>query len=125
AVYMARALEPFERAAAKEREAEGRTAGGFARHGDYSRVQTLPPATKSRDAVSREVGYSAPTLAKAAAVVEAAEADPSKLPYVDEMNRRPRRRRLYESLHSRRYLHGARRGAPMSAVPKLSRVQRR
>ena len=67
-----RAIEPVEKAAAKERQGT-RTdkLGGKLPPGSKRR-----PSTKSRDKVAQATGMSARTLSKAEAVVAAAERDP-------------------------------------------------
>jgi hypothetical protein len=76
AVAIKRAIEPEEKAAAKERQAKaGPTQGKGAK---ASGGGNLPPAVKgkTRDKVAKATGKKARTLAKAEAVVVAAERDP-------------------------------------------------
>lgn len=65
AVAIKRALEPLERAAAKERMLAGKPSGKF-------------PKGRALDKVAKVVGKDRTTLAKAEAIVDAAEAEPEK-----------------------------------------------
>jgi N6-adenosine-specific RNA methylase IME4/ParB-like chromosome segregation protein Spo0J len=79
AVALARDLEPFERKEAEARHAQGVKAGGKARHGKSagnSRTAKREPVAK--DKIAAAVGVDRKTLAKAEAVVAAAEAEPEK-----------------------------------------------
>ena len=67
AVAIKRALEPLEKAAAKERMREGARVG---------KVST--PSGKTRDKIAAVTGMSGRTLEKAEAIVDAAEAEPAK-----------------------------------------------
>ena len=67
AVAIKRALEPLEKAAAKERMREGARVG---------KVST--PSGKTRDKIAAVTGMSGRTLEKAEAIVAAAEAEPEK-----------------------------------------------
>jgi N6-adenosine-specific RNA methylase IME4 len=73
AVAIKRTLEPIEREAAKERQREGGRRGGEA-------SGKLPEASKGNaaDKAARATGMARRTLAKAEAVVDAAEAEPEK-----------------------------------------------
>jgi N6-adenosine-specific RNA methylase IME4 len=73
AVAIKRALEPIERAAAKERQREGGRSGGKA-------SGKLPEASKGNaaDKAAKAAGMARRTLEKAEAIVEAAEAEPEK-----------------------------------------------
>jgi len=80
AVALARRLRPLEQAAARRRQAAtqlaGKTKAGKPKVGGGN----CPPPKgkgKARDAVAKAVGLSARTLAKAGAVVDAAESDPA------------------------------------------------
>ena len=74
AVAIAAALEPLERAAAKERQrVHGETAPGRNTVENFSGVNG-----RAVDRVAHAVGYSRPTLEKAKAVVEAAQAEPER-----------------------------------------------
>ena len=79
AVDIKRAVEEEEKAAAKERQRAGGAAGGQA-------SGKLSEASKgqSRDKIAKAVGKKATTLAKAEAVVAAAEADPEKFGHLVE-----------------------------------------
>ena len=86
-VAIAKALEPQEKKAAKERQAK---AGPIKGKGKKSGSGKLPEAVKgqTRDKLARYAGVSGKTLEKAKAVVEAAEAEPEKYgPLVEEMDR--------------------------------------
>lgn len=72
AAEMARALEPYEKKAAKEREREAGKIGGQRGSEKFSN----PSAGRAADRVAEAVGMSRPTLTKARAVVDAAKADP-------------------------------------------------
>ena len=73
AVAIKRALEPLERAAAKERQREGGRRGGKG-------SGKLPEASKGNaaDKAAKATGMARRTLEKAAAIVDAAEAEPDK-----------------------------------------------
>ena len=73
AVAIKRALEPLERAAAKERQREGGRSGGKA-------SGKLPEASKGNaaDKAAKATGMARRTLEKAEAIVDAAEAEPEK-----------------------------------------------
>src|SRR5262249_19849081 len=73
AVAIKRALEPIERAAAKERQRQGGRLGGKG-------SGKLPEASKGNaaDKVARVTGMARRTLEKAEAIVDAAEAEPEK-----------------------------------------------
>jgi N6-adenosine-specific RNA methylase IME4 len=86
-VAIKRSLEPAEREAARERQEEGRRKGGRARHGGLVENFHEADAGKTRDKIAYYARVSGRTLEKAEAVVEAAEADPSLLPLVEEMDR--------------------------------------
>ncbi len=70
-VAKAKVVEPIEREAAKKREASGKN-----QHTKPSEKFTEGSKGESRERVAAAVGTSAPTLAKARAIVEAAEAHP-------------------------------------------------
>jgi N6-adenosine-specific RNA methylase IME4 len=84
-VAIKRALEPLEKAAAKERQREGGRAGGKA-SGNLPQASTGRAADKAAKATG--IGISRRTLEKAEAVVDAAERDPKRFgPLVEEMDR--------------------------------------
>jgi len=70
-----RALEPVEKAAAKERMKAG---GGDQRSPDRVEKVSTPDAGKTRNKIGAFAGVSGRTVEKIAAVVDAAEADPEK-----------------------------------------------
>lgn len=77
AASIAKALEEFERAAAKERQAKaGPINGKGAKPTGVEKFSEAVTRGRALDRVAEAVGMSRPTLAKAQAVVEAAEADP-------------------------------------------------
>ena len=85
-VAIAKALEPQEKKAAKERYEKTRPGVGG----------KLPPTErgKTRDKVARHAGVSGRTLEKAQAVFEASAAEPEKYgPLVEEMDRTGSRNR--------------------------------
>jgi ParB family chromosome partitioning protein len=89
-VAIAKAIEEMEAAKAKERQRE---AGGD-RKSNKGKIacenfsQAIDhDSNKSKAKAADAVGMSRPTLAKAQAVVEAAEADPELRPVVEEMDR--------------------------------------
>jgi len=87
-VAIARALEPVEREAAKERQREA----GIANLPTVSsgKFPELSGRGQTRDKVASYVGVSGRTLEKAAKVVEAAEREPEKFaPLVEEMDSPP------------------------------------
>lgn len=78
AVAIARALEPIEREAARQRQASaGPVKGKGAKVTGCGKLPE-PVAGKTRDKVARYCGMSGRTMEKAKAVVEAAEADPER-----------------------------------------------
>lgn len=80
-VALARALEPEFKAAAKERQSHGATAPGRNASGN------LPEAKPQvMDQLAGAVGVSRPTLTKAMAVVDAADANPDLAPVVEAMD---------------------------------------
>jgi N6-adenosine-specific RNA methylase IME4/ParB-like chromosome segregation protein Spo0J len=83
AVAIKRALEPLEKAAAKERQREGGRRGGEG-------SGKLPEASKGNasDKAAKAAGIARRTLEKAQAIVDAAEADPEKFGKLkEEMDR--------------------------------------
>jgi len=83
AVAIKRAIEPLERAAAKERQREGGRRGGQG-------SGNLPEASKGNaaDKAAKATGMARRTLEKAEAVVDAAEAEPEKYgKLLDDMDR--------------------------------------
>jgi N6-adenosine-specific RNA methylase IME4 len=83
AVAIKRALEPLEKAAAKERQREGGRAGGKA-------SGNLPQASTGRaaDKAAKATGMARRTLERAEAVVDAAEAEPERFgKLLDDMDR--------------------------------------
>jgi N6-adenosine-specific RNA methylase IME4 len=94
AVAIKRALEPLEKAAAKERQREGGRAGGKA-------SGNLPQASFGRaaDKAAKATGMARRTLEKAEAVVDAAEAEPEKFgPLLEQMDRTGRANGVYRRL---------------------------
>jgi ParB family chromosome partitioning protein len=83
-VAIGQALTPVEEAAAKERVG-GRPPKTSARSADVSKAKPKSEG-ESRKRVAKAVGTSAPTLEKATEVVEAAKADPSLAPIVEQMD---------------------------------------
>ena len=95
-VAIAKAIEEMETAKAKQRQIE---AGKFGVEGkNQTKKATQPPSgnfseggakpnCEAKAKAAAAVGMSRPTLAKAQAVVEAAEADPELRPVVEEMDR--------------------------------------
>jgi N6-adenosine-specific RNA methylase IME4/ParB-like chromosome segregation protein Spo0J len=83
AVAIKRALEPMEKAAAKERQREG------GRHGGEGSGK-LPEASRGNaaDKAAKATGMARRTLEKAEAIVDAAEAEPEKFgPLLEQMDR--------------------------------------
>ena len=74
AVRIKKALEPYEKLKAKEREVAGKRPCGKI------------PQGKTRDIVAKQVGFGERTLKKAEAIVDAADLDPKYQIYVDEMD---------------------------------------
>lgn len=90
AVAFQRAIEAAEKAAAKARQREhGKTAPGKSKPNTSSKLEEVSPAERTtRARTAKPTGYSATTLDKARAVVEAAEQEPEKFaPVVEEMDR--------------------------------------
>jgi N6-adenosine-specific RNA methylase IME4/ParB-like chromosome segregation protein Spo0J len=78
-VALARDLEPLERVDAKARESEGGKKKGLGK---------FPDPGRAKDKIARAVGVDRKTLAKATAVVEAAEREPEKFKRIaDQMDR--------------------------------------
>ena len=88
-VAIAKAIEEMEAAKAKERQREhGKTAPGKAKDTSEKFTEVISkPNGEAKTKAAAAVGMSRPTLAKAQAVVEAAEADPELRPVVEEMDR--------------------------------------
>jgi ParB-like chromosome segregation protein Spo0J len=84
---MAKRLEPFEREAAKERQAKaGPSDGKGAKASASEKFST--PVGRASDKVASAVGLSRPTLRKIEAVIQAAEENPEKYkPVAEEMDR--------------------------------------
>jgi N6-adenosine-specific RNA methylase IME4 len=94
AVAIKRALEPLERAAAKERQREGGRAGGKA-------SGNLPQASSGRaaDKAAKATGMARRTLEKAEAIVDAAAAEPERFgPLLEQMDRTGRANGVYRQL---------------------------
>jgi N6-adenosine-specific RNA methylase IME4 len=94
AVAIKRALEPLEKAAAKERQREGGRRGGEG-------SGKLPEASKGNaaDKAARATGMARRTLEKAEAIVDAAEAEPQKFgKLLEDMDRTGRVNGLYKRL---------------------------
>jgi len=94
AVAIKRALEPIERAAAKERQREGGRAGGEG-------SGKLPEASKGNaaDKAAKATGMARRTLEKAEAIVDAAEAEPEKYgKLLDDMDRTGRVNGVFKRL---------------------------
>jgi ParB-like chromosome segregation protein Spo0J len=89
AVAIKRALEPLEKAAAKERQAAGLKQGRNA-----PRAGKLPERDKGRaaDKVAKATGITRRTLEMAEAIVDAAEAEPQKLQPIAGADERDRAR---------------------------------
>jgi N6-adenosine-specific RNA methylase IME4/ParB-like chromosome segregation protein Spo0J len=101
-----RAMEPIEKAAAKERMSEG---GGDQRSPDRVGKISTPDVGKTRDKIGAFAGVSGRTVEKIAAVVEAAEAEPAKFGHlVEEMDRTGKvsgaHRKLKQAMDERRVL---------------------
>ena len=95
AVAIKRALEPLEKAAAKERQREGGRCGGEG-------SGKLPEASKGNaaDKAAKATGMARRTLEKAEAIVDAAEAEPEKFGKLKEdMDRTGRVNGFYKQLH--------------------------
>ena len=54
---------------AKKREQAGQQAGGYARHGNFSRVEILPPSIKARDQAGRVVSVSGRMVSDAKKII--------------------------------------------------------
>jgi hypothetical protein len=94
AVAIKRALEPLEKAAAKERQRTGGRAGGKA-------SGNLPQASTGRaaDKAARATGMARRTLEKAEAIVDAAQAEPEKFgKLLADMDRTGRANGVYRRL---------------------------
>src|SRR5262249_40158356 len=94
AVAIKRALEPLEKAAAKERQREGGRRGGQG-------SGKLPEASKGNaaDKAARATGMARRTLEKAEAIVDAAEAEPEKFgKLLADMDRTGRANGVYRRL---------------------------
>lgn len=73
AVALARDLEPLEQRAAKDRQRAGGRAGGL-----HEGSANLAEPSEARDKIAAAVGVPRSTLAKARAIVDAAEAEPAR-----------------------------------------------
>jgi N6-adenosine-specific RNA methylase IME4 len=96
AVAIKRALEPLEKAAAKERQREGGRAGGKA-------SGNLPQASIGRaaDKAAKATGMARRTLEKAETIVDAAEADPGRCgKFKEDMDRTGRVSGPYKRLRN-------------------------
>src|SRR5215831_15538149 len=92
AVAIKRALEPLEKAAAKERQREGGRLGGKG-------SGNLPEASKGNaaDKAAKATGMARRTLEKAEAIVDAAEAEPEKFgKLLEQMDRLGRVNGIYK-----------------------------
>ena len=91
-----RAIEPYERAAAKERQRQhGRTAPGRRKHSG----KVSPSDGRTRDKIGAFAGISGRSLAKIQAIVEAAERNPRRYgPLLAEMDRTRRIDSVYRRL---------------------------
>ncbi|MEO5927675.1 MAG: ParB N-terminal domain-containing protein [Patescibacteria group bacterium] len=76
AVSMATALQPLEKKAAQQRQAKAGPSNGRGVKSTGVEKFSEAVAGRSADKIAESVGMSRPTLAKATAVVEAAEVDP-------------------------------------------------
>ena len=74
AVRIKKAIEPYEKQKAKEREIAGKKASG------------ILPLGKTRDIVAKQGGFGERILKKAEEIVDAADQDPKYQIYVDEMD---------------------------------------
>jgi N6-adenosine-specific RNA methylase IME4 len=100
-VALARRLEPMEREAAKERQREGGRSAG--RHRSKKASENFSePMSESRHKVAAAVGMSAPTLKRAAEIVQAAEENPEFAPLVAEMDRTGRVSGVHRKLKTAR-----------------------
>jgi hypothetical protein len=89
AVALGKKVEALEREEAKRRQ-EASRAGKGTKVGDQGGGNLPPPSSgngKTRDRVAEAIGMSGKTYEKAKKVVEAAEADPTLKPVVEEMDR--------------------------------------
>lgn len=85
---IADAIEKLEKADAKGRQKAGGAKGGKGASSGKTFTGASPKEDRSRDRIAARVGTSAPTLAKARVVVQAAEDEPEKYQSVkDEMDR--------------------------------------
>jgi N6-adenosine-specific RNA methylase IME4/ParB-like chromosome segregation protein Spo0J len=94
AVAIKRALEPLEKAAAKEREREGGRRGGKG----LGKLPT-PSTGRAADKAAKATGMARRTLEKAEAVVDAAEAEPERFgKLLEDMDRTGRANGVYRRL---------------------------
>jgi len=119
AVAIARALEPREKAAARERQ------GARVDLQLVGKLPTSPPAKKrARDKLARAVGMSGRTLEKAAEVVTAAEADPGQYgKLVEQMDKTGKVNGAHKKLKAMRRNEQLR-TAPVGPLPDAARLIR-
>ena len=107
-VAIKRALEPMQRAAAKERQREGGRRGG---EGSGKLAQASKGST--RDRVAAFTGTKRTTLEKAEAIVAAAEADPKRFgKLLDDMDRTGRANGVFRRLKIARQAEEIRKEPP-------------
>ena len=101
AVMLAAQLEPFEREAARERQAKaGPREGPGAKKSGSENFST--PLGRASDKVAAAVGLTRPTLAKAKAVIEAARKDPERYgPVAEQMDKTGNVHGAYKTLAGR------------------------
>lgn len=107
AVAIARALEPLEREAARQRQGN-RTDLGLS-----AKLAESDDRVQSRDRIAAATGLGRTALARAAAVVEAAESDPERFgPLQERMDRTGRVNGVYKQLHAAQVAESLRHESP-------------
>jgi ParB family chromosome partitioning protein len=108
AVAIGKALEALERPKAKERQAQAGPAEGKGKKASGSGKLPEAVAGQTRDKVAEAVGMSGRNYEKAKAVIEAAEADPSLAPVVEEMDRTGKVDPAYQKVPKKKATQGKR-----------------
>ena len=109
AVAIAKALEPEEKEASKERQAQAGPSSGKGEKKSAGGKLPHAVAGKTRDKVARHTGMGERTLAKAMEIVEAAEKEPKKFgPLVEEMDRTERVSGVHRKLKIQRQVEASR-----------------
>jgi hypothetical protein len=98
-------IEPAQKQAAKERQGAAGPSSGRGKKASGGGNLPQPVKGKSRDHVAKVTGKSSKTIAKATAVVEAAEADPARFGELQERMDRTGNVKLASSANPRLRTH--------------------